>query len=196
MRQRQVEIRRRERLQLQRQAARADRWQQPPRRVRQHQEKRPLRRLLEDLQDRIGGVAVEIVGRIDDCHAPVAGARCLAEELAGPAHLVDGDDGLCVAGLLVHRTRQVQHIVRRAACDLAADRVVKVRIGDAVGSGQRVGMRQHVMGKPVGQCRLADATRPSDHPCMGQPVAFKGVAQRRLRRGMTDEIGIGARRRR
>ncbi len=67
----------------------------------QHQEHRPLRWLLEDLEDRIRRIAVQIIGRVDDDDAPVAGSRGLGEEVSGLAHLVNGDRRLDPSRLLV-----------------------------------------------------------------------------------------------
>ncbi|KSV66041.1 hypothetical protein N182_09900 [Sinorhizobium sp. GL2] len=79
--------------------------------MRQHQEQRAARRFLEDLQDGVGRIAIEIVGRIDDDDAPIARAGGLAEELAGAPDLVDGDRPLRPARLFIDRAGQVQEIV-------------------------------------------------------------------------------------
>jgi hypothetical protein len=48
-------------------------------------------RLLENLEKGIGGIAVEIIGRINDRNPPIAGPGGLAEELSRLSDLVDGD---------------------------------------------------------------------------------------------------------
>ena len=49
------------------------------------------RRLLEDLQQRVGGVAVHLVGAVDDDDPPAAPRRRQAQEAAELAHVVDDD---------------------------------------------------------------------------------------------------------
>ncbi len=72
-------------------AARADRRRQPARPMRHDQHQRPLRRLLDGLQQRVGAVAVEIVGGVDEADAPAAERRGEPEHAQPLAHVVDAD---------------------------------------------------------------------------------------------------------
>ena len=65
-------------------AARADRRQHLARPMRDDQEQRARRRLLDHLQQRIGAGAVEVVGAVDDADAPAAERRRLLEHRNAP----------------------------------------------------------------------------------------------------------------
>ena len=81
-----------QRRQIEPAAARADGRQQPAGLGGDQQEQRARRRLLQRLQQRVGGVDVELVGLVDDDDAPRVGARASARgTTAQPAHLVDRD---------------------------------------------------------------------------------------------------------
>ena len=103
-------------------AARTDGRQQPPERMRNQQEQRARRRFLEVLQQRVGGVGVHVVGRIDDDDAVAAVMRGQRQEAADPPDLVDRQRGLEGLGLFVERPRQMQHRRVRAARDLPVER--------------------------------------------------------------------------
>ena len=74
-----------------------------PGRMADDQEQRARRRLLEHLQERIGGARIHVVGGIDDRDPPAGLAAGRAEEGDGAADLVDGQLG--PVALLVRRPR-------------------------------------------------------------------------------------------
>ena len=75
------------------------------------------RRLLEDLQHRVGAVAVHLVGRIDDGDPPFAHRRRHMHEGAELAHVVDGDLGAHAAGVGIERAPQMEQVGVRAGVD-------------------------------------------------------------------------------
>ncbi|MNN48892.1 hypothetical protein D3C81_1633920 [compost metagenome] len=78
---------------------RADRGQQPPRRVGDKQQHASLRRFLKNLQQGVGCVDIQIVSRVDDRHAILGLRRALGEETGQVARLIDRDGLLLLAAL-------------------------------------------------------------------------------------------------
>src|SRR5205807_10537015 len=78
----------------------------PARRVAYQQEQRLLRRLLEGLEQRVGGVRIEFIDGVDDATSPALRRRGRAKERNRFARLIDRDDGahdaLIVCGTLEH----------------------------------------------------------------------------------------------
>src|ERR1700757_1226447 len=72
-------------------AARADSWQQPARAVTDQQQQPPPRRLFEDLQERIGGVAVHLLSAVDDDDPPPLLGRGQPEKTGDRARILDDD---------------------------------------------------------------------------------------------------------
>ena len=111
-------------------AARADGRHEASRRRGDEQEHRARRRLLQRLQQRVGGVDVELVGLIDDDDAPAVAGGAMRQERAQPAHLVDRNAGGKALGLHVvgtaddqqPRMRQRPHLPRwRSSCPRRRD---------------------------------------------------------------------------
>ena len=87
---------------------------------------RALRRLFQNLQQRIGALALQIVDRVDDGDAPAALACGRAEKRHRAAHVVDADHGVELAGLLVDHALEHQQIALRLRGDAARDRIVSI----------------------------------------------------------------------
>src|SRR5258706_12673062 len=83
-----------ERLQIEALTARTDCGKQPAGRMADQQKDAAWRRLFENLQKRVRGVVVHLIGRIDDRHAPAARPRGQPEERRKPPWLADVDHGL------------------------------------------------------------------------------------------------------
>ena len=73
-------------------AAGADGGQQPARRMRDQEQHAAFGRLLQSLQQGVGGVGIHVVGRIDDRDPVGRARRRLGEELRQGARLVDRDE--------------------------------------------------------------------------------------------------------
>ena len=139
------------------------------------------RRLLEDLQQRVGAGGIQLVRRVDDADAPAPLARGRAEEADRAPHLVDRDDGAQLA-LVVFGALQREQIgdgparrrgaPRRDVGGSASD-VASCALG-AVGSR----MREHEARHAVGERRLADAARPADQPGMRHAAGAIGFEER------------------
>ena len=180
-------------------AARADRRQQPAGRVTDQQQQRVRRRLLERLEQRIGGVRVQVVGRIDDHHAPAALGRGHTQEMVGRAHVVDDDFRARLAGLLVDPALEGPQVRMSAGGDPLEGLAPRI-------DGQGRGCATEQVGRPaagqdeareaVGQRRLADAARPRDQPGVRQTARIEGAEQRALGRLVAAQLRVGARRRR
>ncbi len=100
-------------------AARADRRQQAAGRMANEDDERLGRRLLQDLQERVGGAAVQLVDAVDDDDAPAAGGRLQVHEGAELADVVDDDLGAKAVALLVIAALDGQQVRMAAAGDLA-----------------------------------------------------------------------------
>src|SRR5262249_60603031 len=83
---------REQRPQRQPPAARADRGQEPGRRVADQEQQGIARRLLQNLQERVGSLRIlQLVSGVDDADTPAPLARGRSEERHGAAHVVDPD---------------------------------------------------------------------------------------------------------
>lgn len=164
--------------------------------MRKHEEHRPFRRLLQNLQDGIRGIAVEIVGRVDDDDTPVAGARGLGKEMPCPPHLIHGDRGFDAAGLLIHRTRQMQQIMGSTGSDLPADERLRIGVSKEIRCGCGIGMGQHMIGETEGERRLADALRSFDQDGVMAFARAIGLRKERLRLFMPEKPRVLLRRNR
>src|SRR5215216_7819258 len=89
------------------------------------QEQRLLRWLFEDLEQRIGGVRIELVDGVDDADPPAVHRRGRTEERNRLPRLVDGDDGPQHAAI-VEAAFQRQQSAMRAGGDLARDRLIRI----------------------------------------------------------------------
>ena len=144
--------------------------------MRDQQEQRARRRFLEILQQRIGGIGVHVVGRIDDDDAVAAVMRGQRQEAADPPDLVDGQRGLEGFGLLVERPRQVQHRGMRAAGDLPVERRGRIARREAVRRG--VGRRDATADSAPAGMRCVALPMPrgpaNTSACGSLPRAMRG----------------------
>ena len=184
-----------ERLQGQAAAARADGRQQPPGRVADQQQQRLLRGLLQHLQQRVGGVAVERVGLVDDDDAPAALRRRLRQEGADGADVVDDDLLAQPLAPVVEAALDGEQVGVAAAGDPAEDRalgwngkVVRRRAG-----GPWAGEEE--AGEAEGERGLADAAGAGEQPGMRQPARCGRGEQGALRRLLAEQLGVHPRRR-
>ena len=90
------------------------------------QNERPSRRLFQNLQERVGALALQIVDGVDDGDTPAALACGRAEKRDSPADIVNADDGIELAGLLVDHAFDDQQIALRLRGDAARDRMVSL----------------------------------------------------------------------
>ena len=172
-------------------AARADRRQQPARRVADEQEQRARRRLLEDLQEGVGGVRVHVVGRIDDgdraspLRPPVEpkkrdGAPDLVDRELGPVALALRRP-TAAAGRGGSGARRPATL-RNAGWSSATARSVAAGTAGVAGSG----WAKSEAGEAVGERRLADALRPAEQPGVVHAAGAIGVEQRLLGAGVAE----------
>ncbi len=158
-------------------AARADRRQQRSRPVRDQQQHAARRRLLQRLQDGVGGVGVEVVGRVDDGHPIGGAARRLGKERRQRPRLVHRDR-LARLGVRVVAL-QHQQVGMGAAGDLPEHRIARVRTQQAKpGLGPRA---QQSAGGAVGERRLADALGSHEQPGVVQASALQRLQEGALR---------------
>ena len=170
--------------------------------VRHQQQQAARRRLLDDLQHRVGGVAVHLVGGVDDGDAPAAFGRGEREEAPHPPRVVDDDLRADGAGLAarVGGALDGEQVGVAGGRRPAKDRMRRVEVKRALpfpaARRRAAAARQHVAREAIGQRRLADAARPADQPGVGQPPGGEGARERVLRRFVPGEARIRARRRR
>ena len=105
-------------------AARADGRQHPPRLVRDDEDQRARRRLLDHLQQRIGAGGIEFVGAIDDGDPPAAEGRRHVEHRQRVAHVLDADFGVEALRLGVPFAPRQGEIGMRQRRELARRRMV------------------------------------------------------------------------
>ena len=190
-------ITRRQRPQHQLAAARLDGGKHARGRVADQQKQRARRRLLQNLEQRVGGVGVEFVHRIDDADPPAGDGGGRTEKRNRLARFIDGDDAphhpFVVGGAL-----QRQQAAMAARHHLPRHRMIGIEVeaGRALHRRQRrLGIGEHELRHAVGQRRLADALRAADQPGMRNLAALVGTQQRRLCRRMAVEPRGLARRR-
>ena len=157
-------------------------------------EQRARRRLLEVLQQRVGGVDVHVVGRIDDDDAVAAVMGRQRQKTADPADLVDGQRGLEALGLVVERARQMQ--ARRDAPRSPPGGIGSLPDRDGsscAGAARRPGCCEQMMRQVEGQRRLADAARSGRNQRVRQLAGAIGArpAALRQRHGRTAAAVLG-----
>ena len=176
-----VDDRRRQRRQRKPAATRTDRRQEATRAVRHQQEERAARRLFEDFEERVGGVAVHLVGAVDDDDAPAAlgwGQPQKGTDLAG---ILDDDLATQPPAARVISALDRQEIGMPAGGHPAKGSAVgSDRQPGCIGSAEKAAgrtlpacVRQHEPGEAKRQRRLADAARPAQEQRMRQPPRFE-----------------------
>ena len=135
-------------------------------------EQRLLRRLLENLEQRIGSVGVEFIDGIDDADPPAFHGRGRAEKRDGLAGLVDRDHGSHHA-FVVERPFKREQAAMRTRGDVARDRIGRIdpqRLGALHVRCAGIAMGEYEPRHPIGQRRLADALRaPINQACGIRP---------------------------
>ena len=111
--------------------------------VAHQQQQGAPRRFLQDLEQRVGALAVQFVDRIDDGHppSPLPGRR--AEERHRPSHIIDLDVLAQLAGLFVDGAFQHKEVALRLRRDAPCHRMIGIDLQrgriphrrDARGSG-------------------------------------------------------------
>ncbi len=167
--------------------------------MRDQQEQRSARRLLDQFEKRVGGVAIEFVGTVDDGDAPAAAAGRMLKDAHHGTHVVDADFRVELLHLLVPSAAQQRHVGMRQSShlprrgtggiDLKCLRTQHART-------LRVGVGQHESRDPPGESRLADALRSADDPGMRHAPRAIGIEERSLGRRVTDKAHRLARMRR
>ena len=177
-------------------AARADGGKQPARRVAHQQKHRAPGRFLQRLENGIGGVAVHVLGAVDDDHPPAALGRRQAQEGADATDIADDDLAARLLAFLIIAPRQGLEVAMAAGGDPLEHRMfgrdVKAR-GRACEQVPLGGPGKHETGEAISQGRLADAAHPRYQPRVVQPVGAIGPEQRTLGLAVADEFGIGVR---
>src|SRR6185312_14730823 len=126
-------------------------------------------RLLQNLEQRVGALALEIIDYVDDGDAPAALACGRAEKGNSAPHILDTDCGEELARFFVDHALKYQEIVLRLRGDaprhrmfgIDGERSRRLHLG-----ALRIGMSEHESRQPVGKRRLADAGRAPDQPGM------------------------------
>ena len=131
----------------------------------QHQQ-RPGRRLFEDLQHRIRGVAVHLLGAVDDDDAPPLLRRGQPQKLADLARILDHDIAAQALAARVPGAFDGQQIGVAAGRDAAKGAAFRVdgepgfaKAAAKIGRVVAAALGQKEAGKAKGQGRLADAAR-------------------------------------
>ena len=153
-----------QRAEAQATAAAADRGRQPARGGADQQQHRARRRLLQHLQQRVGGVAVEVLRAVQHHHAPAALGRRQAQEVGDAADVIDHDLAAQPPALLVPGALDRQQIGVRSGGDAAEHRVGGI---EAERRGAAAG--EQAAGEAEGERRLAHALRPGDQPGVVHP---------------------------
>ena len=175
-----------ERIEAQATAAAADRRQQAARCGAGQQQDGSRRRLFQHFQDRIGGVAVEVLGTVHDHHPPAALRRCEAQEIGDVASALDDDLRPLTLALVVPLARDGEQIGMGRLGDAA-----EAGVGRVLGVA-RVG--QERPGEPIAEGGLADALGTGDQPGVVQPASAMGGGERGLGGGVAEQRRIVARR--
>src|SRR5579864_9472361 len=184
-----------ERPQYQAAAARQDGWQHASGRVAYQKKKRLAWRLLDDLQQRVGGIRIEFIDGIDNADPPALNRGGRTEEADGFSRLVHSDDRshrtLFVGGAL-----KDEETAMGAGRDAATDRMRRIdhEIRRTLNvCRQRIGVAQHEARHPISERSLADALRSADQPGVRNATAPVGIEQRCLRFVMTEQLKVLAR---
>ena len=168
--------------------------------MRDQDEDRAGGRFLEPLQQRVGGVRIEILGRVHQRDAQGAAMRAQVEEAGQPADLVDGDvearlfraPGRGLAPLLLFRRRRqlgdrlglkASEIRMTAGNEPAATVAAAARALRAVGVLAKEELR-HLLGER----ELADAARAMNQERVRQALALFQRLQDRLVPGMHQRL--------
>ena len=151
--------------------------------MRDDQEQAARRGLLDQLEQRIGAVGVEIVGAVDQHHAPAALARRLFENMQGASNVVHGDARAVFLGLLVPFPPQQRQIAKGQGRNFLRRGMVGVdRQRNSLLNRRRgrIGISGEKARHAPGQRRLANALGPADDPRLRQALRTEGVEQLRF----------------
>ncbi len=160
------------------------------------QQQRALRRLLEDLEQRIGAGAVKLVDRIDNGDPPSSLPGRCAEERYRAAHVLDGNL-LAQDAFVVGRALEDEKIAVRLRRHPAGHRMIRIdreRRCSVDCRCCRVRMRERKARQAIGERRLADALLADQHEGVRHPSAAIGSKERGLGAGMAEELVGQARR--
>jgi hypothetical protein len=141
--------------------------------VAYQKKKRLARGLLEDLEQRVGGIRIEFIDRIDNTDSPALDGGGGAKEGDGFPRLINGNDGSHHA-LLVRRALKDEKTAMGSGRDVAGDRLgrIDVEVHGALNVwDRRIAMAEHKARHPIGERGLADALRSSDQPGMRDAAA-------------------------
>ena len=161
--QRRGKLRRSERVEAKRAAARADRRQKPRGLVRDQEHHRVARRLLQFLQQCVGRRDVHLVGAIDDDHA-TRPARREREEPLEAAHLVDGQLRLETLALRVPGAPQKQEARIGQRAQAARNGMVRVDMKALRRRRRETARRRCRAGSRSGSARRARRRWPCPRP--------------------------------
>ena len=159
--------------------------------VRDHDHQAVGGRFFKRLEQCVCRVPVHLVRRVDDGYTPPPFRGRHGEERNEVAHVVHHDFLAPSVALDVEATLHHPEIGVRAGSDPAKHRVFlpdrqAVRLSErpfpAVGEDEAR--------ESIGESRLANASRASDQPGMGETVPVPGREQFRLRLGMAEQIRI------
>ena len=139
------------------------------------QEHGARRRLLQDFQKGVAGIAVHLLGPVHDHHAPAAFGWSETEEAHGIAHVIDHDFAAHPAGLGIWAAGDKTQVGMAAARHQAEDGMARVE-GQAgwpfakksVGFGAGTGKEE--AREAEGKRGLADAPWAGQQPGMVKPA--------------------------
>ena len=135
---------------------------------------RPRRWLLDDLEQRVEGLARQAMDLVEHHHLVAVARRSVAQALGQLAHLLD----LRVGGR-VH----LEHVEVGAGGDLAAGGAL------VAGLGGRAALAVERLGQEPRGGRLADSADAGEEVGLGDPPLGQGVAQRGDDRLLADQVG-------
>src|SRR5215472_13224715 len=134
-------------------------------------QQRATRRLLENLEQRIGGVAVHFLGAVDDDDAPTLLCRGQPHKAGDLAYVLDDDLAAPPTSPRIIGALDGQKVSVTARGD-AAERIAR-GVYRQPGIGTIAGLREQEAGEPEGERRLADTARPGQQQRMRQPSSFR-----------------------
>ncbi len=180
--------------------ARADSRQQPARAVADQQQQSPPRRLFEDFEEGIGGVAVHLLRAIDNDDPPPLLRRGQPEKTGDCACILDDDVAAQPAAPRIIGALDGEQIGVAAGCNAVEDAALRVDRKPALPCfakhpGREVlGPREQEASEPKGERRLADAARPAEQQRVRQPPRLDEPEQLALGFRMAEERRVLPRR--
>src|SRR5579883_521395 len=151
---------------------------------------RLARGLLENLEQRVGGIRIELVDGIDNTDPPALDGGGRTKEGNCFPRLVNGDHGSHHAPL-VRRALKDEKSAVSSGRDAASNGIRRIDPEACCALNvwdRRIAMAKHKARHPICERCLADALRPSNQPCVRDATASIGSEQRRLGLALAEQI--------